>query len=174
MVDLWWNTAVEQQAYGRVFRMGQTKETWYIRVMTKRTIDGRMARLQKKKLVEIQSGFQDSDPNATFKRLEEVAECFGRPHRDESGRVVEVMSDYDEEEERDDDDNDEGNDGGGGGAGGPGGGDGGGGGDRDNTPGSSSGGGDMVDAYLPPDEAVMQHLVNFNNGYGVQEHIDLT
>jgi hypothetical protein len=172
MVDLWWNTAVEQQAYGRVFRMGQTKETWYIRVMTKKTIDSRMARLQKRKLAEIQSGFQDSDPNATFKRLEEVAECFGRAHRDASGRVVEVMSDYDDEEERDDDEDDDGNGGGGRRAGGVGAG--GGEGDRDNTPGSSNGGEDMVDAYLPADEALLQHLVNFNNGYGVQEHIDLT
>lgn len=41
-----WNTAVEQQAFGRVFRIGQTKETSMISTTMCDTIEDRM--LEKK------------------------------------------------------------------------------------------------------------------------------
>lgn len=41
-LDLWWNHAVEQQAFGRVFRMGQDKETHFVRLVVSNTIDQRL------------------------------------------------------------------------------------------------------------------------------------
>lgn len=41
-VDLWWNHSVEQQAFGRVFRIGQKKETYLTRLVVKNTVDVRM------------------------------------------------------------------------------------------------------------------------------------
>lgn len=48
-VDLWWNAAVEQQAFDRVHRLGQKKEVFITRFVTKGTVEERMLLLQKKK-----------------------------------------------------------------------------------------------------------------------------
>jgi len=42
IADMWWNSAVEQQAFCRVFRIGQQKETYFIRVMVENSIDERI------------------------------------------------------------------------------------------------------------------------------------
>jgi superfamily II DNA or RNA helicase len=99
LVDPWWNSALEHQAYGRVFRMGQKKETWFVRLLTRKTIDGRMARLQAKKLKEINAAIKDFDSTRVQLNFEEVAELFGRVRRDENGRMIEVESDYDTDDE---------------------------------------------------------------------------
>jgi superfamily II DNA or RNA helicase len=99
MIDPWWNSALEHQGYGRVFRMGQTKETYYVRLLTRKTIDGRMAKLQAEKLQQINSVVKDYDSTKSSIKFEEVGELFGRLRYDEAGNVVEVESDYDSEEE---------------------------------------------------------------------------
>jgi hypothetical protein len=99
LVDPWWNSAIEQQGYGRVFRMGQKKETWFVRLLTKKTIDGRMARLQSKKLKEINGAIKDWDSTRSSLNFEEVAQLFGRVRTDEEGNMVGVESDYDTDDE---------------------------------------------------------------------------
>lgn len=49
-VDIWWNAAVEHQAFDRVHRLGQKKEVFITRFVTKGTVEERMLELQKKKL----------------------------------------------------------------------------------------------------------------------------
>jgi SNF2 family DNA or RNA helicase len=39
LIDPWWNQAIEQQAFCRVFRIGQDKETRMLRLVVKNTID---------------------------------------------------------------------------------------------------------------------------------------
>ncbi|KAF7928190.1 hypothetical protein EAE99_004948 [Botrytis elliptica] len=46
MVDLWWNSATESQAYGRIFRLGQLKETYFVRFMMRESVDIRLLRMQ--------------------------------------------------------------------------------------------------------------------------------
>ncbi|TGO54950.1 hypothetical protein BCON_0099g00140 [Botryotinia convoluta] len=46
MVDLWWNSATESQAYGRIFRLGQFKETYFVRFMMRESVDIRLLRMQ--------------------------------------------------------------------------------------------------------------------------------
>lgn len=40
--DLWWNTCVEDQGFGRVYRIGQKKESYLSRVVTANTVDHRI------------------------------------------------------------------------------------------------------------------------------------
>lgn len=42
LLDPWWNSAVEQQAFARVFRIGQVKETHLVRLVITNTIDSAM------------------------------------------------------------------------------------------------------------------------------------
>ena len=54
-IDPWWNNAVEQQAFCRVYRMGQTQETMMTRFVVHNTIDSKMIQLQERKQIEIDS-----------------------------------------------------------------------------------------------------------------------
>ena len=49
--DPWWNRAVEQQAFCRVFRIGQTKETSMARFVVKNTIETAMMAMKARKQV---------------------------------------------------------------------------------------------------------------------------
>jgi SNF2 family DNA or RNA helicase len=53
MVDPWWNAGSEQQAFCRVFRIGQNKKTYLSRMCVKRTVDQRIVEMQKDKQKEI-------------------------------------------------------------------------------------------------------------------------
>ena len=90
---------MEHQAYGRVFRMGQPKETYFVRLLTKKTIDGRMARLQHKKLVEIKEVIKPYDTSSQSPKFREVVELFGRVQCDENGKITAVVDDYDSDDE---------------------------------------------------------------------------
>lgn len=48
-VDLWWNNCVEQQAFCRVFRIGQEHETMISRITVKNTVDEKLQQLQEAK-----------------------------------------------------------------------------------------------------------------------------
>jgi SNF2 family DNA or RNA helicase len=47
--DPWWNPAVEQQAMDRTHRIGQTKEVFVYKLITKGTVEEKILALQKKK-----------------------------------------------------------------------------------------------------------------------------
>jgi hypothetical protein len=62
-VDCWYNHAVEMQAFGRVFRIGQTKETYFLRLMVKNTVDVRLFDMQEEKMRHIGKAVREHDPN---------------------------------------------------------------------------------------------------------------
>ncbi|CAB05213.1 Transcription termination factor 2 [Caenorhabditis elegans] len=64
MVDLHWNPALEQQAFDRIYRMGQKKDVFIHRLVTKGTIEQRVVMLQKDKVALASSVL---DGNATRK-----------------------------------------------------------------------------------------------------------
>ncbi|KAF5669417.1 RIS1-like protein [Fusarium heterosporum] len=66
IVDEWWNKAVEEQAFRRVFRTGQTKETHLVRIMAKDTIDERIIMLQDIKEKMIAAALQDNELQPHF------------------------------------------------------------------------------------------------------------
>jgi SNF2 family DNA or RNA helicase len=53
VVDPWWNSSVEQQAFCRVFRIGQASETSMTRFVVEKTVDENMIRMQERKQKEI-------------------------------------------------------------------------------------------------------------------------
>jgi hypothetical protein len=59
IVEPWWNKTREQQAFGRVHRIGQKKECYLVRIMTQKYIDCHISNLQKKKSEIIDRALQD-------------------------------------------------------------------------------------------------------------------
>jgi SNF2 family DNA or RNA helicase len=59
IVDPWWNQASEQQAFCRVFRIGQQDETFMSRMCVKGTVDERLIQMQKSKQKEIDGVMED-------------------------------------------------------------------------------------------------------------------
>lgn len=97
IVDTWWNAAMEQQAFGRVYRMGQKKETYCARLLVRNSIDVRMNQLQLDKLSMVAKTITESDPSRAKLTREEIASLFGRVVRNEAGEIVRIEADYDDE-----------------------------------------------------------------------------
>ncbi|KAJ5091919.1 hypothetical protein NUU61_006789 [Penicillium alfredii] len=53
LLDLWWNEAIEEQAYCRLVRIGQKREVEYVKLIIKGAIDEYMLKLQKEKTAKI-------------------------------------------------------------------------------------------------------------------------
>ncbi|VZH97238.1 unnamed protein product [Fusarium fujikuroi] len=66
ITDEWWNKAVEEQAFKRVYRTGQLKETHLVRIMAKDTIDERIIMLQDAKEEIIRAALQDGEMQPNF------------------------------------------------------------------------------------------------------------
>lgn len=59
MIDPWWNQASEQQAFCRVFRIGQEDETFMTRMCVRDTVDERLIEMQQNKQQEIDNVMED-------------------------------------------------------------------------------------------------------------------
>lgn len=59
IIDPWWNQAQEQQAFCRIFRIGQQDETLMSRMCVKDTVDERLIQMQKTKQKEIDWVMED-------------------------------------------------------------------------------------------------------------------
>ncbi|KAG9252641.1 SNF2 family N-terminal domain-containing protein [Emericellopsis atlantica] len=82
LVDLWWNTAVEDQALGRVWRIGQEKVTHMRRIRTTMEINNRIVKMQEDKKVKVRKTLQDDgpsqdDPRKRRKRNKVIARMAG-------------------------------------------------------------------------------------------------
>ncbi|EMD69377.1 hypothetical protein COCSADRAFT_67919, partial [Bipolaris sorokiniana ND90Pr] len=53
-IDPWWNSGAEQQAFCRVFRIGQREKTFMSRLCVQNTIDNRIIEIQERKEKEIE------------------------------------------------------------------------------------------------------------------------
>jgi DNA repair protein RAD5 len=83
MMDPWWSFAVEAQAIDRVHRMGQTQKVEVIRFVVKESIEGRMLRVQERKMVVAgtlgvgQSGGVGGEDEKKKRRIEELQMLLG-------------------------------------------------------------------------------------------------
>ncbi|EXJ78478.1 hypothetical protein A1O1_08878 [Capronia coronata CBS 617.96] len=84
MMDPWWSFAVEAQAIDRVHRMGQTEKVEVVRFVTKDSIEGRMLRVQERKMAVAgslgvgQSGAGgDTEEERKKRRIEELEMLLG-------------------------------------------------------------------------------------------------
>ncbi|KAL7910379.1 SNF2 family N-terminal domain-containing protein [Trichoderma velutinum] len=59
IIDPWWNKTAEQQAFGRVVRIGQEKVTHLVNIKTKEPIDYRIYRIQEEKAKDVDRTLQD-------------------------------------------------------------------------------------------------------------------
>lgn len=85
----WWNASTELQAFCRVFRIGQLKQSHFVSLLAENTIDARMASLQVEKLESIEELFQ----HGKIENFEEFASLFGHLTEDEDGNLV-IVPDY--------------------------------------------------------------------------------
>lgn len=83
-LDPWWNQAVEQQAFCRVFRIGQTKNTSMTHLCIKNTIDAAIYALQGSKQESIDAALDDSKRKEKI-TVQELMRLFGRVETGEDG-----------------------------------------------------------------------------------------
>ncbi|CAI7673436.1 unnamed protein product [Penicillium palitans] len=81
VMDPWWSFAIEAQAIDRVHRMGQTRDVNVTRFVVKDSIEGRMLRVQERKMniagsLGLKIGGDDGDADKGKDRLEELKMLF--------------------------------------------------------------------------------------------------
>jgi SNF2 family DNA or RNA helicase len=76
-VDLWWNAAVEHQAFDRVHRLGQKKEVFITRFVIMGTVEERMLQFQRKKLAMSKAAMGEGDAALGKLTREDLLGLFG-------------------------------------------------------------------------------------------------
>ncbi|KAM5444438.1 hypothetical protein MaudCBS49596_008036 [Microsporum audouinii] len=76
LLDLWWNEAIEQQAFCRLFRIGQKKDVEILRICVDNTVDDRIQLLQSTKSAHIEE-VMGSKVFAQRDSLSAILELFG-------------------------------------------------------------------------------------------------
>ncbi|KAJ5120373.1 uncharacterized protein N7515_009761 [Penicillium bovifimosum] len=81
VMDPWWSFAIEAQAIDRVHRMGQTRDVHVTRFVVKDSIEGRMLRVQERKMniagsLGLKIGGDDGDDDKGKERLAELKMLF--------------------------------------------------------------------------------------------------
>lgn len=66
ILDEWRNKAAEEQAFKRVYRTGQLKETHLVRIIAKDSMDERIIMLQDAKEEVIRAALQDGEMQPNF------------------------------------------------------------------------------------------------------------
>ncbi|KAJ5782252.1 hypothetical protein N7457_004026 [Penicillium paradoxum] len=91
LIDLWWNEAVQDQAFFRLWRIGQKREVECIMILIKESIDEWMFAKQKKKAVEI-SQVMSLKVLTDRSTIQELLEMFGEVTYDpKNGFHVDVV-----------------------------------------------------------------------------------
>ena len=94
ILDPWWNSAAEQQAFCRVFRFGQTQQTFLTRFCVRNTVDERLIEMQERKQKEIDSVMkEDIAAKAGKLELRDLMRLFGNLIDDSEGRPFILVDD---------------------------------------------------------------------------------
>ncbi len=101
-VDPWWNLAVEEQAFSRVYRIGQEKETYFARILVEDSIDTRIQTMQNEKAESISSSNQEFDPQTQLWGTDEFEALLGL----QDGKKKEGKGDGADDNSADDDSED--------------------------------------------------------------------
>lgn len=76
---------MENQAFGRVHRIGQEKETYFVKIIVKDSIDERLLEMQQGKEQMISKALQEDAKHKTAPTLEELVRLFGADGGDGAG-----------------------------------------------------------------------------------------
>jgi hypothetical protein len=68
---------MENQAFGRVHRIGQEKETYFVKIVVKDSIDQALLQMQEGKATMIAKALQEDASQKTVPTLEELVRLFG-------------------------------------------------------------------------------------------------
>ena len=98
-LDLWWNHAAEQQAFGRIFRIGQPKETYMTRVAVRNTIDMRFISMQLFKMGTCENAVTAKD--RAMLGISELLRLFGFLKTDKDDNIIGVEPDFDDDGDED-------------------------------------------------------------------------
>ncbi|KAF2199121.1 hypothetical protein GQ43DRAFT_347720, partial [Delitschia confertaspora ATCC 74209] len=86
VIDPWWNHAAEQQAFCRVFRIGQHETTFMTRFCVKNTVDERLIQMQETKQEEIDSVMEDGGSTLSKLNIRDLMRLFGPVADDDNGK----------------------------------------------------------------------------------------
>ncbi|KAL9072997.1 MAG: hypothetical protein Q9161_003219 [Pseudevernia consocians] len=92
-IDLWFNSCIEQQAFCRVFRIGQTSETWITRFIVQKSADEKLMEMQLKKNALISAAMDDDKKMMSKLTVEEVMRLFGEVRFDQNKKPFILMHD---------------------------------------------------------------------------------
>ena len=84
-IDLWYNSSVEQQAFCRVFRIGQESETFITRFIVEKSADGKLMDMQLRKSALISRAMDDKSVMSKL-TTEDVLRLFGEIKLDKNQR----------------------------------------------------------------------------------------
>ncbi|KAI5916973.1 P-loop containing nucleoside triphosphate hydrolase protein [Camillea tinctor] len=101
-LDPWWNVCVEEQAFGRVWRHGQQKATYIVRIIARDTIDERMLQLQETKAIQCNEAIKQGKKPKPLSNEETLYLLFG--NQGEPSNDGEEDSSDDVKDESDDSD----------------------------------------------------------------------
>lgn len=86
MMDPWWNSASEQQAFCRVFRIGQQEETFMSRLCVNNTVDQQLITMQERKDAEIKAVMENDGKKVSKMGIRDLMRLFGNLEEDAQGR----------------------------------------------------------------------------------------
>ena len=95
-VDLWWNSSIEQQAFCRVFRIGQKRETHIQRFVVENSVDDNMIEMQDRKTALVERVLGDDGQAREATSVNELMRLFGRVDTDEEGHQFIYAEDEEE------------------------------------------------------------------------------
>ncbi|CAE6538065.1 unnamed protein product [Rhizoctonia solani] len=83
LVDLWWNPALEDQAFDRAHRLGQTKDVHIYKLTIPETVEERILKLQDAKRDLAKAALSGDKLSNNKLRLDDIMKLFNkRPHED--------------------------------------------------------------------------------------------
>ncbi|KIW44355.1 uncharacterized protein PV06_05369 [Exophiala oligosperma] len=102
ILDLWFNSSVEAQAYCRAFRIGQQNKVEVLRFVVKNSIDEDLVKMQDRKDIEV-SGAIGPESHGKRATVRQLLELFGSVKEGE-GQNEFILVEDEEDDENDDDD----------------------------------------------------------------------
>ncbi|KAE8354396.1 SNF2 family N-terminal domain-containing protein [Aspergillus coremiiformis] len=87
LVDLWWNEAIQDQAFCRLYRIGQSKDVEFVKIIVKNSIDEYLLKMQTRKTVDITSAMGDDILKDRNSIIELLTMFGGTVHEDEAGMI---------------------------------------------------------------------------------------
>ncbi|KAF2816286.1 uncharacterized protein BDZ99DRAFT_433386 [Mytilinidion resinicola] len=93
VVDPWWNHAIEQQAFCRVFRYGQESKTYMTRFCVRNTVDEKLINMQERKTAEIDEVMEDDGKTMKKLGMRDLLRLFGPVREAEDGTPFILVDD---------------------------------------------------------------------------------